>query len=320
MKKLLLLLAIVFLNLAFTWTASASTYDIYVDQNSTSSTEDGSQENPFKTISAAISEAEKKDSEDQRDIFISNGTYHEEIKINASMTLTGEDKKLTIIDGDGASNTIEIDETSEISNLTVQGGNVGIYVSEDAGAKIKSCKILEAKKIGIEIEKSSTSSSKEVEVTKCEIADGDGKGFYIKKRKVLIEDNEVIDNEEEGIDIRAGVKGKIKKNTISKNGESGIELIVGGSKLKITGNEIKSNSASGIANQFYKDSKKLGSIEIEKNKVQKNDNYGILCSTPSGGDPKSGYWTKSIDLIRNIFNRNGKTYATRCGFPMSMKN
>ncbi|EKD58406.1 MAG: hypothetical protein ACD_56C00136G0006 [uncultured bacterium] len=299
-------------------TAHAAAYDIHVNQASTSGSEDGTEANPYQTISAAVSKAETMP-DGQRNIFIANGTYNEELSLNASMSLTGEDKNYTIINGHGKNKTIEINETSDISNLTVAEGYVGIYVGENAGAKIKSCKILKTEKMGIEIENSSTSNSKKVTVTKSDVSKGEGKGFYIKKRRISIEDNTVEDNEEEGIDIRSGVKGSIKKNTIASNGESGIELVVGSSGLKITSNKIKKNSASGISNQFYKESKKVGDILISKNRIQKNDNYGVQCATPSGGNVPNNYWTKSIDLARNIFSGNSTPFAKRCGFPIALK-
>lgn len=298
--------------------AKASAYDIYVNKNSTSTTEDGSENNPFKTISAALTLSQTK-SPDQRDIFISNGEYKEKLTLNKSCTITGESKTGTIINGTGHDRAIEIKETSSLKNLKVFGGHANIYVAAGSGATIKSCVIEKAGKIGIEIAKSSTSNSEKVTITDCDIIKGDGKGLYINKRRISVENNKITDNDEEGIDIRAGVKGTIKKNTISKNGESGIELIVGSSDLKITNNKIKSNSASGISNQFYKDSKKLGSIELEKNTIQKNDNYGVQCASPSGGDSPKNYWSKSIDLIKNIFSGNSKSFAGRCEFPETTK-
>ncbi|KKQ43715.1 MAG: hypothetical protein US63_C0046G0003 [Candidatus Moranbacteria bacterium GW2011_GWC2_37_8] len=318
MKKTLLfsIFSAAIFSLAFT--SQAAAYDIYVNQASSSITEDGSQENPFKTISAAITSAATKPS-DQRSIFISNGIYAEKLELNESTSLTGEDKSSTIINGNGNEHSIEINKTSSLFNLTVSEGYTGIYVAAGAGATIKSTKILNTEKMGIEIAKSSTSNFEKVTVSDCDISKGRGKGFYINKRRVLIENNDISDNEEEGVDIRARVKGSIKKNTITKNGESGIELVIGSSSLKITGNKIKSNSASGISHQFYKDSKKIGSITLAKNKIQKNDNYGVQCATPSGGDVPNNYWTKSIDLSKNIFSNNGSIFAKRCGFAIAKK-
>lgn len=299
-------------------TPKAMAYDIYVNKNSVSLTEDGSQDNPFKTISSAISAAAAKSS-DQRSLFISNGEYAEKLTIEESVSLTGESKTGTIINGTGHDRAIEIKKTSSLTSLKVYGGRTNIFVSAGAGATIQSCIIEKAGKNGVEIIKSSTSDSEKVTVKDCEIINGDGKGFYVNKRRILIENNDIIGNDEEGIDIRAGVKGSVKKNTIQKNGESGIELIVGSSSLKIVSNKIKGNSASGITNQFYKDSKKLGSIELTKNKIQKNDSYGVSCASPSGGDSPKNYWTKSIDLAKNIFSGNSKPLAGRCGFPEIIK-
>lgn len=318
MKKFLLLSFLLISFFSFVQISKAATYDLYVNKNSASLTEDGTEENPFKTIGSAITAA-KANSWDQRSIYISDGTYEEELVLDAPMSLTGQSKIGTIINGHGKKRTIEIKETSTINNLTVSEGHTGVFVDAGAGANIESCRVLKTEKMGIEIEKSSTSDSEKVTVIRSEIADGDGKGFYINKRRILIEDNKVENNDEEGIDIRAGVKGNIKKNTIAKNGESGIELILGGSGLKIKSNKIKSNSASGISNQFYKDSKKIGSVKLEKNTIKKNDNYGIQCATPSGGDAPKKYWTESIDLAKNVFSGNGTSYAKRCGFPIALK-
>ncbi|EKE25793.1 MAG: hypothetical protein ACD_5C00032G0001 [uncultured bacterium] len=318
MKKFLLTGAFMIGAFSLVSVSEAYAYDLYVDKDSSSSTEDGTQGNPYKTISAAVLKAESNLS-GQRSIYISNGTYTESFEINEEMSLTGESKNLTIINGHGKSKTVDIEATSTISNLTIMEGYVGIYVNAGAGATIKKCKILKTEKMGVEIESSSTSDSEKVTISGSDISKGEGKGFYIKKRRILIEDNDIEDNEEEGIDIRSGVKGKIKKNTIAKNGESGIELIVGKSDLKITGNKIKSNSASGIANQFYKDSKKLGEVLIEKNKISKNDSYGVRCSAPSGGNVPKNYWIKSIDLVRNIFSGNDNIFAKRCDFSIALK-
>ncbi len=318
MKKTLLLAILTLALSGLTSPSHASAFNIYVNQASVSVTEDGSQANPFKTISAAITDAQSKAS-DQRDIFISNGTYSENLIINESLSLTGENNAATIIDGHGKTHSIEINKTSSLSNLTVSKGYTGVYIAAGAGATLKDLKILRTEKMGVEIAKSTTSDSEEVTITDSDISKGDGKGFYINKRRITIQNNDIEDNDEEGIDIRSGVRGTIKKNTISKNGESGIELVVGSSDLKISKNKIKSNSASGVSHQFYKDSKKIGNIRLEDNRIQKNDNYGLQCATPSGGNPSKSYWTKSIDLKKNVFSLNGTMFAKRCGFPVALK-
>lgn len=318
MKRYLLLSAFFVLVQIFNIPISqASEFNIYVDQKSQSSDPDGSKDSPFRNINDAIKDAKSKPA-DQRSIFIANGNYTEKLVIDDSMTLTGENKDSTIIDGGDSRRAIEINATSTLSNLHIIGGTTGIFVSKNAGSKILSSKIEKNKKIGIEIEPSSTDNSKKVTVSKSTISNSLGKGFYVQKRLIAIENNTVSNNKEEGIDLRAGAKGSIKKNTISKNGESGIELVVGNSSLNISSNKITNNSASGIANQFYKQSKSLGNINVTKNKILNNSNYGVKCGAPSGGTTPENYWTKSIKLSNNTF-AGRKDLAGRCNFQTGIR-
>lgn len=301
----------------FAWGASASAYDLYVNSSNTTDTEDGTEANPFNTISEATTAATSLSGEPS--ILIKNGTYAERVNIESPLSLVGESKDGVIIDASGRDRGISVEAKAFIKNLTVKKGYSSIYIAENSGAKIEDVTIKESKKNGIEIKKGSTGNSTKVTLKDSEISESEGKGMYIQKRKVDIQNNTITKNDEEGIDIRAGVSGTIKKNTITKNGESGIELVLGSTKLKITSNTIKNNGASGITNQFYKENKKKGDVAISKNKIRNNDSYGLNCQTPSGGDPIKGYWQKSITLLKNIFSGNDKNYAGVCKFEETQK-
>lgn len=291
----------------------ALAYDLYVDSSSSVSSPDGSEAKPFSKISDAIKQAVSGQS-----IHIADGKYQENLTLDKSLSLIGQSKTGTVLEGTGQETGLEINAKSEVSNLTVTNFKRGVYVSKNAGATLDSVNIFQNRQTGIEIAQGQTSESKKVTVSDSDIEKNE-KGFYILKRKISLSNNRVVSNRQEGIDLRAGVKGTIKKNTISKNKESGIELIIGRSGLKILSNKITGNSASGIANQFYKQSKNLGSIQIAKNKIQKNDDFGIQCDLPSGGKPSANYWTKSIKLSANIFSGNSKISASRCGFQLAKK-
>lgn len=299
------------------WSASASAYDLYVNASNTTGTEDGTETNPFNTIGEAVTAAATLSG--QPSIFIANGTYAEGVDIDSPIKLFGESRDGVIIDASGKKMGISIDADSDIEKLTVKKGRYGIYVSENSSADINDVKITESKDAGVQISKSSTGDSEKVTLKDSEISESGGKGMYIQKRKIDIQNNTITKNDEEGIDIRAGVRGTIKKNTITKNGESGIELVLGSTKLKITSNTIKNNDASGITNQFYKENKKKGEISIFKNKIRNNEKYGLNCQTPSGGDPIKGYWQKSVNLLKNIFSGNNKNYAGVCKFEEAKK-
>lgn len=307
-KKILIFSALSFVAYS---PVSAYAYDFFVDSANNTAAEDGSETNPFSTIGEAVSAAANL-SLNNPSIFIRKGTYQECTEIDEPLGLYGESKDNVIIDATGCSDGISIKDDAYIEKLTIKKGSEGIDIDSSAQATIKDVTVKEAKKIGIVIRKGSTKDSDKVVIENSTISDGGGKGIYILKRRVEIENNEIKGNKEEGIDIRAGVRGSIKNNSIEKNKESGIELILGSTKLKISGNSIKKNKASGVTNQFYKENKKVGDVTLSKNKIKDNSKYGLNCQTPSKGDPIKGYWQKSLTLLKNIFSGNNQRYSKVC--------
>lgn len=307
MKNVSQLAAIVFLFL-LPVTVSAADYNFYVDTDHTG-TEDGTITNPYNTIGEAIAAAALNAS-NARKIFVSAGTYNESVELGESVKLYGENKNTTIINGSGTANSyaVKMKNNTYIKNMAVTDNTYGILVDSKSKATIEKCNIYETSVIGIRAEREG--GNKELTITDSKIHDNSGKGIYIQKKwKIKISGNEIYDNDEEGIDTRELVKGTISKNTIYDNGESGIELVVGKSKLKITNNTLKNNDASGIANQFYKETKKTGVILIADNKIRSNSHYGVTCKTPSGagGEKSSTYWKDSLTFSENVFSQNGKS-------------
>ncbi|MFA5777773.1 MAG: right-handed parallel beta-helix repeat-containing protein [Parcubacteria group bacterium] len=271
--------------------AKASSYDYYVDSGY-SGNEEGTKSEPFNTISEAI---EASGSDDK--IFIKKGDYDEKITIGKGRGLYGESESKVSLSGG-----IEMKDDSSINNLTVEGGYAAVSIDSDASAEINSCTIKKFGKIGID----ALPGSGRVVVKNSSIYGGDGKGMYIELgRKIEISGNDIYSNGEEGIDVRAKVSGFIKNNSLHNNGESGIEIIIGSSDVLISGNNIKKNGASGIAAQFYQETKKTGELNIKSNTIIKNEKYGLDCALPSGGKPDSSYWSDSINLVENNLEDNG---------------
>jgi parallel beta-helix repeat protein len=80
----------------------------------------------YSTIQAAINAASDGDT-----IFVRNGTYYENLIVNKSVSLVGENKTSTIIDGSktgGDTVTVTDVDNASISGFTIQGGRHGIYV------------------------------------------------------------------------------------------------------------------------------------------------------------------------------------------------
>ena len=280
--------------------AVAADYDIYVDKDNKTGVEDGSVDHPYDTITEGIAAALTNDTEDRK-VYAASGEYKEQIIVGKYVKLYGKNKNRTIINGGNNKYAVKMKDHSAIKDVRVYKGKTGILIDENAKVKIKNCKIRSSKKIGIEILESNRNDSEKATVEDSKIYKSDGKGLYVKKGKVELIDNKICDNDEEGIDLRAKVRGKIKNNEIYDNGESGIEVIVGKADLKISRNEIKNNRASAISTQFYPEDGVTGDIKIEENGLARSGKYGIDCGNPSGGHYGLNYWNDSIFLIKNTY-------------------
>ncbi len=269
----------------------AKSYDFYVD-GSVSKSGDGSKSEPFKTVGEALKEIKKK----SNSVFIKDGKYKENLELKNYTEIYGESENGVIISGE-----VIMGDKTLIRDITVRGSYSLVKIKKDADAEIKNCTLRDFEKIGIE----ALAGKGKLEVTDSKIKNGNGKGFYIQRGKEIeISNNEVNDNDEEGIDLRSKLTGSVKNNIIVNNGESGIELLVGSTDLKIIGNKVTHNGASGIATQFYPEHEKKGSIEIFGNKFEKNKKYGMDCNKPQGGSPSNSYWRDSIELEDNNINAN----------------
>ena len=84
----------------------------------------------YPTIQEAINNANEGDT-----IFVSSGTYYEHVVVNKdNLTLIGEDRDNTVIDGSGSGIVVEISRTQiNFSGFSIQRGEKGIYLSSSSG-------------------------------------------------------------------------------------------------------------------------------------------------------------------------------------------
>lgn len=102
--------------------AAATTW--YVDDDNCPGPGSGSVGDPFCTIQAAVSAASSGDT-----IYVHAGTYFEHVTIDKSLTLQGEDRNTTIVDGSGSGNVIYVTANYvTVSGLTAANGDYGIYL------------------------------------------------------------------------------------------------------------------------------------------------------------------------------------------------
>jgi len=92
----------------------------------------------YDTIQKAVNAANPGDT-----IIVRPGIHRENVLVNKTLTLIGQDRNATIIDGDGSGNVIQVKISSKVSiiNLTIQNSgtnpdNCGIMLSEVANTTI----------------------------------------------------------------------------------------------------------------------------------------------------------------------------------------
>lgn len=242
----------------------------------------------YKQISQAISAG-------CGEIRVSSGTYKEDLSLGKGLKLKGENREEVVIEGKAI-----IDDNAEVSGVTFSTG--GVEISDGANVEINNSIIKDSIVTGIV-----TIGGGKLDLYDVNIF-GNKKGAYIKAGKeIKIINCKVYNNTQEGLDIRANTKGIIAHNKINENKESGIEIILGGTEMDIFENELNNNESSGIAVQYYMESTDLGNVKIRDNFMLGNDNYGLDCRTPSGGDGRpKGYYMNSLLMGNNEVRGNGK--------------
>jgi parallel beta-helix repeat protein len=190
----------------------------------------------YPTIQEAVNHANDGDT-----IKVKEGIYKENILVDKSVNIIGENKERTIVDGDGDSNNFEVTAGNvEITGFTIQNTNNG-----SAGVKIKSdnCTI------------------KDNIILDC------GDGIHLSHTRGNIVEYNIINENNFGIYLDASTDCKITHNTIFDNGD-GIGIWMS-SNLKIIKNCIENNSFTGILHILSEKN------HIEYNRINHNDGIGL---------------------------------------------
>lgn len=190
----------------------------------------------YPTIQEAVYAAEVGDT-----ILVLNGTYPEHLVINKSLSVVGESRSATIIDG---SITITSDNVN-INGFTIVHGKRGrgIWISSSSGCTISHNNITSCGE-GISIGASSYNNIVGNTITKnaygIELGGGSNDNTITK--------NHILKNAYSGIDILYGSSyNKIANNTISYNW-NGIMIQRGVSSPRCIGNVIMDNVMSNSVN------------------------------------------------------------------------
>ena len=278
---------------AFTW--AGKTKQVYVDAHA-SGKQDGSSEHPYKTISAGLKSAKHID-----ELHVANGVYKENIEIPEDVKLFGEDDDKTIIEAKNNDKpAVIMNHKTTLDKFTVKGGEHGVYVSKDSRASIVHSIIRDSKKDGIRVRDAKVSDKYAVSIIDSEVMDNNRAGIYSEKRRVVLINTFVHDNDNDGVDIATGSKAWIDNNKLSDNRGSGLKVSLDNSTILVAGkNTFRDNKHEGVEINGYG---KTGTVSIVKSRFINNKHYGIARiarNTNVSNDVWKGFTQKN-----NIFTSN----------------
>lgn len=187
----------------------------------------------YTTIQEAIDDASPGDS-----IYVYGGTYHENVIVNKTLSLTGEGREATVIDGNGSDDVVHVTANYvSITGFTITNGGSD---SEDAGLEIESAR-------GCYIADNNVSSNAR-------------SGIYVHDSSEFNEiTNNVATDNKFGIRLESSRWNTITRNDVSANSNTGIYLDSVAYNV-IAGNNASSNGHTGIT-----------LVESEKNIISNTD-------------------------------------------------
>jgi len=171
----------------------------------------------YETIQEAINAASVGDA-----LYVRNGTYYEHVVVNKTISLVGENKSNTIIDGEGSGNVVSVTaDDVNIRGFTIQssGGTItesGVYVYHSSGNKI-SDNIVRNNLYGIHL-------------------------YYSGENTVL--NNTILDNRF-GISLTSATNNVVSSNNFSQN-KDGIRLSFSRYNA-FSGNNISSSDFNAVS-------------------------------------------------------------------------
>lgn len=207
----------------------------------------------YSSIQGAIDDARDNDK-----IFVYShlSPYYENIIIDKSISLIGEDKNNTVINGENKKDAIKIQaDFVNITGFTIRNG--GGSLNNEGGIKLN--------------------SSKNCKIDNNNIIDNYLYGIYIfnnKSTNNVISNNKISNN---GNEQRGGLNiwllqspnNSILNNVIEKGKGSGIAICSFSINTTIIGNIIKDNNLEGIKSRYSYNNK------IYKNTIEDNNYFGI---------------------------------------------
>ncbi len=271
-RKLLVVMgtigAIIFLVNFFSFSTLLAKEFVYVDDDA-SGKMDGSEDYPFNKIQDAINLASDK----KKDVFIKEGVYEENLRLWEKIELTGEKRgKVVIIAKDKDEPVITMYNDSEIHKLTLMKGKYGVRVKGGSAVKISKCDIIQNKEDGIKAHAAKVKEKYQLEIYDSYISQNGKNGIYSERRKIVLEDTLIEDNDKDGIEVDKGSQVYIKQSRFKSNDGDGGKFYIDQSNITIKESTFRDNKREGLE---IRAEGQNGSIYLEFVKFYNNKRWGI---------------------------------------------
>jgi len=266
---------------------------VFVDDDNINGPYIGTMNYPFQTIEDAINHADESDV-----IFVFSGIYYENLIITKTISLIGENKYSTIIDGNFQEDVIQIyNDNIEISGFTIRNSGYD-FVNYFSGIKIYSNNVNINQNIII----------------------NNFDGIRISySYKSMITDNYIVNNIKDGVIVHNCGSLELLRNYVDSNGRNGF-FISKSSDGMIYNNTIINQNNSGI--EFIESQ----NLDIYYNIITGNHQYGIFLNYKSPDnmivsnnikDNKKGLYLSESNnnyIFNNNFinNKNVNAYLENC--------
>ena len=253
----------------------------------------------YETIQEAINAASVGDT-----LYVRNGTYYEHVVVNVTITLLGENKSNTIIDGEGRGSVILVTaDDANIKGFTIQNSGresitkqSGIRIDNSRGNKI-SDNIIKNSLYGIYIDHSHENS-----ILNNTVSDN-GHGIYLDvASNNLVSHNEALRNTH-GIALFSATNNFFSGNNVSLNTVYAFSLstcndnMFSGNKVSnntygfrlsaSTNNDLSGNNVSNNQQGFYLGASSYNTIS--GNNVSSSNLYGVWFAASSNNDFLNNY-------------------------------
>jgi hypothetical protein len=248
-------------------TLAGNSKKIYVDAKA-GSTQDGSSDHPYKTITQALKKAKKNTK-----IYVGKGTYRENLVVPKSVEIFGNDREDTIIsaksDDDSA---VYLNGGAKLYKLTIKNGKNGVKVADGGRVKIIKCTIEKNDRDGVIIYAGKLDQNNQVTISETNIEDNGRNGIYSEKRNLVVYKSNIDENGSDGAYFSAGTKAWIEKTNFRKNSASGLKVRLDGAQIYTKRNTYANNKREGVEVNAYG---ATGRVDLSKSVFSDNANYGI---------------------------------------------